>query len=1562
MCTTRNRLRPAPLRWMQIANLEIDAHDPEAWRQQRDELCDDLLARIKLVGPPDLIMLAGNLTKNAAAREFTLLDELIEKVHSELHDASPVWLATPGPTDMSIPRGTAALRLAILNAISRGDSNPQIRDYEQYMWGRRDARHIEQLFHEYLAWHERTIVARLEKSGIRVGRSFFPGDITIKLSGANNSSVQIIVHNSAWATWGSEETSARLPRAQLEAMDAPRRQVGERSNGATILFTHHGYDRLDKASQTNLTDAFARRDKRSPILQVHASGARKLREHSVQSLITTNRAQHTVSFLCGLLNEDGQVFPAQELPPLDWARYCEAFAGTTPKNPSQPPTTDDSGTLARRYVPHHYNRRPARRGHDAIERYPIADALRRYSRVLFVGEAGAGKSTLLSAMCLAFAEIHLERDSSVHWRDKLLNVEQPAKPLFPVLLRATELENSLTATSHQDSLSWIARYVVDRSMPGDDGHKPWFCAYWQTRIGRGEVVFLVDGLDEIASPADSKTIKLLRALSSHAGECKFIVCCRPLPNVDKLLAQFERLFIAPFSYQDIRSFIRARVAIERDPYDEAYRSNLSDAILHDPEYRRLARRPAMLEQLYATYVEGTGFSRRRAQIYERTTTWLMDTRANQREETHVSCEQALLYLSRIALVCSRSKAERIDLGDALDACEVIGSDRKSSFTKWLSFESVNSGILGYTSEKDVYQFLQPSLIDYLAARELARIPEESIRDQRWQSVRELFLGCILQRAGAARLVQVVGCLFDQFDDTSPPEQPALAESIAIGILGVVDPEVLELSGERAEIWEQIGRARPDIYGLSGSENFTIDQRMKLAREINRADPPQRCSAPLRDFVPLSGDSSVAIAPFPITVAQFAEFVDEGGYESEEFWDDGGPQRGVHEWKHPGRWRHQKKNEQCRPVTDISYYEASAYCKWRSKLSEGVTYRLPSVAEWRLAYGTGHHQFPWGDQPADRERVNANMWIKAPTPVGLYPRGRAMLSGQQADSLGFGCAELLGNVWEWCVDEDGSDPRCACVAVTGGCWRTEHRALSRELVAYPKPHYRNQYYGFRVVRETSSATTPSLRGVARGQNSTIVKCGVADELEEILPSSLGGFDHLESNLALEEAMHQLTEPPGHGLGFEDTVGRFRNFELLGRGGMGSVYRSYDRKLGRTVALKVLNVDLLDDGSSERLAREARTLAAAQHENVVVVHTIANTGTSASDFSYVVMEFIDGPTLAEWSDPTRDPGSAREPSMDTVLERCIEAGRGLEALHKQKLAHGDFKPANVMVSNRGEGRAKIVDFGLAKSVFVAKRLRHKDASLDDEASLTTPIGTPRYMAPEILKGAWPSEASDQFAFCISVYELIYRSYPYDDRGESEDTLERRDSPWRLAGSESKRKPRRLQRVLVRGLAHDPKGRHENMGALLNKLEIELTRMRSSWPVRIKGSLRRGVGIMASAALAGLLAVTGYRLINQDPSPPSTANSAVDPECERRRIQLVEELVERDNANVVRWGDAYQEGLCAANGEVRYDEGCLVQKYDELKEALNEISFEKFPRKREVLERQLDESFRLESCLVE
>ena len=221
---------------------------------------------------------------------------------------------------------------------------------------------------------------------------------------------------------------------------------------------------------------------------------------------------------------------------------------------------------------------------------------------------------------------------------------------------------------------------------------------------------------------------------------------------------------------------------------------------------------------------------------------------------------------------------------------------------------------------------------------------------------------------------------------------------------------------------------------------------------------------------------------------------------------------------------------------------------------------------------------------------------------------------------------------------------------------------------------------------------------------------------------------------------------------ETFGHYQIRAFLGAGGMGEVYRATDTRLGREIALKILPSDVGAD--RERLARfqqEAKAAAALNHPNIVTLFSAEET----AGVHFLTMELVDGRSLHELIPPEGFPA-------DRVIALGTSLAEAIAAAHEKGLVHRDLKPANVMLT--GDGRVKVLDFGLAKNI---------RASGQDDTTVTSfgetrvgvVVGTPFYMSPEQISGAAIDQRTDIFSLGIILYEMLTGRRPFQGTSTAE-----------------------------------------------------------------------------------------------------------------------------------------------------------------------------------------------------
>jgi eukaryotic-like serine/threonine-protein kinase len=337
-----------------------------------------------------------------------------------------------------------------------------------------------------------------------------------------------------------------------------------------------------------------------------------------------------------------------------------------------------------------------------------------------------------------------------------------------------------------------------------------------------------------------------------------------------------------------------------------------------------------------------------------------------------------------------------------------------------------------------------------------------------------------------------------------------------------------------------------------------------------------------------------------------------------------------------------------------------------------------------------------------------------------------------------------------------------------------------------------------------------------------------------------------------------------------IGRYLVLGLVGRGGMGEVYAAYDPELDRKVAVKLLRVKAgngvtMTEGR-QRTLREAQAIARLSHPNVVVAYDVG----TFEDKVFIAMEFVDGNTVTFWLE--QQPRTWQE-----ILRVFIAAGHGLTAAHEKGLVHRDFKPDNVMVGR--DGQVRVMDFGLARQMDKPglkehrpratprdpKRgdtevgtgtlpLDHRVVPIDEGTLVLNPgladsgsemqssvsglfdarltrtgamMGTPAYMAPEQFFGKETDSRTDQFSFCVALYEALYGERPFPGKKLTELTANVVQGTIRPAPAGTK-VPFWVRRILLRGLRSAPAERYPSMAELLAALGKDPRAARRKWMV--------------------------------------------------------------------------------------------------------------------------------------
>jgi len=348
-----------------------------------------------------------------------------------------------------------------------------------------------------------------------------------------------------------------------------------------------------------------------------------------------------------------------------------------------------------------------------------------------------------------------------------------------------------------------------------------------------------------------------------------------------------------------------------------------------------------------------------------------------------------------------------------------------------------------------------------------------------------------------------------------------------------------------------------------------------------------------------------------------------------------------------------------------------------------------------------------------------------------------------------------------------------------------------------------------------------------------------------------------------------------------AGKYKIHGEIGRGGMGVVYEAEDTTLNRRVAIKVLPDAFTGDPERPaRFEREAKVLASLNHPNIAAIHGLDKT----DERRFIVMEMVEGESLAK----RLDRGAL---SLEVTIEVCRQIAEGLEGAHEKGIIHRDLKPANIKITP--EGKAKILDFGLAKA------FRDEPAGVDPSQSptitdqMTRPgviMGTAAYMSPEQARGKPADKRADIWAFGCILYECLTgkRAFEGETVTEIVAAILKGEPNWQALPAAT---PWRIKELLRRCLQKDPRERLRDIGDARIDIEAPMAYPSETAPARRRFSLLWVAAISAVTLIAGII-VGRLSTGHSEPvssAPVITSTIKVEP-SHRLQGTLSEEEMER------------------------------------------------------------------------
>lgn len=360
----------------------------------------------------------------------------------------------------------------------------------------------------------------------------------------------------------------------------------------------------------------------------------------------------------------------------------------------------------------------------------------------------------------------------------------------------------------------------------------------------------------------------------------------------------------------------------------------------------------------------------------------------------------------------------------------------------------------------------------------------------------------------------------------------------------------------------------------------------------------------------------------------------------------------------------------------------------------------------------------------------------------------------------------------------------------------------------------------------------------------------------------------------------------------TLGKYRMLEPLGRGGMARVYRAYHPQLDRYVAIKVLRSDLVEDEQFlARFRREAQAVAALRHPNIVQVYDFD----AQDDVYYMVMELLEGDTLKVRLSDYR----VRDETMPwgEVTRVTLDALDGLGYAHHEGMIHRDVKPANILLSKRGQ--AVVSDFGIAH---IVGSTRHTAAG--------ALMGTLNYIAPEQGLEGHSDVRSDIYSLGVVIYEMLTRRTPYDADTPLAILMKHLNEPLPLPRRVDPNIPQPLERVVLKALAKDPDDRYQSAEAMSQALSRAIDEAEIELPDRISLPLSFKTAEAPSESVAIFSGTARQRITDAEFAADDTdakldQRLAAEPASPIKGQQLVDESQKGD---IETFGEAGKEILSA------------------------------------------------------
>lgn len=711
--------------------------------------------------------------------------------------------------------------------------------------------------------------------------------------------------------------------------------------------------------------------------------------------------------------------------------------------------------------------------------------------LVLLGDPGAGKTTFVDfvALCMAGHELNEEANLGLlgdKWRQGWF---------LPVRVVLRDFVVQGLPSIGQEASHWdLWRYL--EAEVGKD-FAPHLREYLEGERDRG-VIILLDGFDEVpeANERRQQVMDVVQGFVERYAGCRFLLTSRVYAwkRQDWQLAGFAEARLAPFNEGQIEKFVEqwykelSERRREMSPLQATERAKqLKQAILRNERLKKLAGRPLLLTLMTSLHAwRGGDLPQRREKLYDRAVELLLqiweghrvvyDPDSQERESTQAihdllkaDSEKLLKALEEVAYEVHAGQFTLSGTADIpertlAEALWRIRGDQTIYPDQIIRHLQERSGLLLQSGVK-VYKFPHRSFQEYLAARYLSgKEPAEAAvlmlqEPERWQEVVLLAIAKI--RETPPYVWQWVHALAPDLPPNEPQQpEPNVAHAAYVAAMGVIENDLYTDVPQTHE--DKVQRLRCWLVVILEKGLLPARQRALAAHALAcLADPrsdimtlPPLLTSPILSTTGVSFEAGI----YPVTNAQFNQFIEAGGYDLNRNWWRGEGCRWLQnppdyrgEVKQPRFWGQSDLNDANQPVVGVSYYEAEAFCGWLSH-KYGREYRLPTEEEWLLlAQGTGRREYPWGNEWRDDAANTSESGINKPSAVGIFPEGVTPT----------GAHDCAGNIYDWCAS--WYDSQQTRRVLRGGYWgSTQEEVRCSSSRYWSNPNDCNDRIGFRVV--------------------------------------------------------------------------------------------------------------------------------------------------------------------------------------------------------------------------------------------------------------------------------------------------------------------------------------------------------------------------------------------------------------------------------------------------------------------------------------------------------------------